>query len=378
MVTVNAAFGALLSTTLDEYSNELTDNVFEGFVLTNALNKAGKVTAEGGVSLVEQVQVKKNETVGWFTDKQTVTEATTLETRVTKPTDTDGSTNQGDPTALQFDWAQMEGTIAYNAMEVTKNRGRAALLKMVQGRIDTFEESMKDLLERTLLGGQAGKVSSTNYWFADTKAPQGLRNILTRLTPPAASGTKDNGELNEYGGVWRSKGDTAADTNWLQPLYVKSGAAGTAVNMDLIQEVITKLDRGGSDSSDMVITSAKQWRALEKTLRGSKQFHDTQWASAGFRNFEVAEIPCFYVSDGYVKDDASASDALAGTPWDGNWAAVLNTKYIKFVKHQTDWMENYGFQQVNMAPVWQALIRSVCSFYSTGRRYQGLIDGNTA
>ena len=167
---------------------------------------------------------------------------------------------------------------------------------------------------------------------------------------------------------------TAADIKWIQPYTDKLGD-GKDVSVDAIEKAITELDRGGTDSADIIISSAAQWRAVSKELRGKEQFHNSNMADAGFRNFMVESVPMFYLYSGYVAKSSHATNNASSlaTPWDSDYVAVLNSKYLKLIRHSTDWMENYGFQQKNRTPVWEALLRSVCVFACTGRRYQALI-----
>ena len=370
MVQINLAFGDLLSSTLQEFSNELTDNVFEGFVLSAYLKDKAQISVEGGRSVVEQVVVDTNKTIGWRSDKETATKPTTLETGTAASSSAPlgGTTNQGQVTSLEFDWKQITGALGYNAMEVTKNRGRAALYKMIEQRLDNFQESMKQSVESALLGGAIGTGATgegtKNLLGTNPKAPDGLSTILATLQAAKA------GRLSNYHGVPYSA--TAADIAWIQP-YTKKLKASTDISIDDIEEVITEVDRGGTDSADVIMGAAPQWRAVSKLIRAKEQFYNTSQADIGFRHFMVEGLPFFYFSKGFT----GAAPTLA-TPWDVDWVAVLNTKYIKLVRHATDWMENYGWQQINLAAEWQAMIRSVMTFVCTGRRYQAIISANNA
>ena len=374
-VSVNQAFGNLLSMTMNAYSNELTDNIFEAFVLTHFLGIKNNVDIEGGVQIVEQVQVGKNETVKFHGATDTLTAATTIDSGVdaadgkdltkaiTKPPF--GQTNQGEVTSLVFDWKELSGIVAYNSSEVAKNRGKHALLKLVKNRIDVLHESLKDIIERALIGGQINPASANNNFFVNDESIDGLRNVLTPLAAQATAGRNDANELHRYGGVPYNA--TAANIAWIQP-YTHAGTGSAGLNMDDIETVITETDRGGTDTPDIGITSPKQWRNLAKAMRGQERHVNTEIADAGFKNILVDGLPFVYLSAGYC-----AATPTLESPWDEDWVAILNCKYLKFVKHASEWMENYGFQQVNRTPVWEALVHSMGQFFCTGRKYQGRI-----
>jgi hypothetical protein len=61
----NASFDSLLSTTLANYRDQLTDNIFTARPLTNHLMEKGRMRmVDGGTKIVEPLIYGQNSTVG--------------------------------------------------------------------------------------------------------------------------------------------------------------------------------------------------------------------------------------------------------------------------------------------------------------------------
>jgi hypothetical protein len=72
-MAVNANFDALLSTTLANYRDKLTDNVFTARPLTYWLSEKGRIRTEsGGTKIVEQLIYGQNDTVKSYSGYETL------------------------------------------------------------------------------------------------------------------------------------------------------------------------------------------------------------------------------------------------------------------------------------------------------------------
>jgi hypothetical protein len=103
----NPNFDALLSTTLANYRDQLTDNIFTARPLTYFLQDKGRIRMlNGGTKIVEPLIYGQNSTVGSYSGYDSI-----------------ALTAQGGITAAEYDWKQYAASIAISGIEEAKNNG---------------------------------------------------------------------------------------------------------------------------------------------------------------------------------------------------------------------------------------------------------------
>jgi len=103
----NPNFDQLLSTTLANYRNQLTDNVFTARPLTYFLMDKGRLRMlNGGTKIVEPLIYGQNSTVASYSGYDTIS-----------------LTAQDGITAAEYDWKQYAASIAISGIEEAKNNG---------------------------------------------------------------------------------------------------------------------------------------------------------------------------------------------------------------------------------------------------------------
>ena len=124
----NANFDSLLSTTLANYRDQLTDNIFTARPLTNFLMDKGRVRMlDGGTKIVEPLVYGLNGTVGSYSGYDTIS-----------------LTAQEGMSAAEYDWKQYAASIAISGIEEAKNNGEAAIINLLEAKIMQAEESMRE------------------------------------------------------------------------------------------------------------------------------------------------------------------------------------------------------------------------------------------
>jgi len=124
----NTSFDELLSTTLANYRDQLTDNIFTARPLTNFLMDKGRIRMlDGGTKIVEPLVYGTNDTVGSYAGYDTI--SLTAQTGIS---------------AAEYDWKQYAASIAISGIEEAKNNGEAAIINLLEAKIMQAEESMRE------------------------------------------------------------------------------------------------------------------------------------------------------------------------------------------------------------------------------------------
>lgn len=227
-------FDALLSTTLSNYRNKLTDNIFNKVPLFYWLNQKGrKRTEDGGTDIVEQLLYGKN----------TLTTYSGYDVLNTQAVD--------GITIAKYPWKQFQVPITISRIEERKNSGKARLLNLLEAKVKQSEKTMRDGLNT-----QA---------FADGTANGGL-NLTGLDAMVLATGT--------YGGI--AKGTYS----WWQS-YVSDSAV--ALTYDAMQTAyLTCAD--GQDAPDLILTTQTLYQKYWSLLQPQQRYTDPKTLDAGFQN----------------------------------------------------------------------------------------------
>jgi hypothetical protein len=124
----NPNFDALLSTTLANYRDQLTDNIFTARPLTYFLQDKGRIRMlNGGTKIVEPLIYGQNTTVASYSGYDTI--SLTAQTGIT---------------AAEYDWKQYAASIAISGIEEAKNNGEQEIINLLEAKIMQAEESMRE------------------------------------------------------------------------------------------------------------------------------------------------------------------------------------------------------------------------------------------
>lgn len=244
-MAVNANFDALLSTTLANYRDKLTDNVFTARPLTYWLMDKGRIRTEsGGTKIVEQLIYGKNSTVGPYAGYDTIS-----------------LTAQDGISAAEYDWKQYAASIAISGIEEAKNNGEHAIINLLEAKIMQAEESMREGFNTMFFGDG----SATNAW-------NGLGNIVESGNTVGGINSATAG--NEF---WRSYEQNTAEALSLANMT-------TAYNSSSV----------GNDHPDVILTTQTLFEKYESLLTPNLRYADTKTADAGFQNLLFKATPIMY------------------------------------------------------------------------------------
>ena len=320
-MAVNANFDALLSTTLANYRDKLTDNVFTARPLTYWLMDKGRIRTEtGGTKIVEQLIYGKNSTVGPYAGYDTIS-----------------LTAQDGISAAEYEWKQYAASISISGIEEAKNNGEHAIINLLEAKIMQAEESMREGFNLMFFGNGTDTLGAAG---ADSgKSWNGLGNIVESGNTVGGINSATAG--NEF---WRSYEQNTAEALSLANMTTAYNSASV-----------------GNDHPDVILTTQTLFEKYESLLTPNLRYADTKTADAGFQNLLFKATPIMY--------DVACT---AGTVY------FLNSKYLKLVGHTDKWFSQTDFVRPENMDARYALIMCYGNLVCSNRAKQGKLTAKTA
>jgi hypothetical protein len=310
----NPNFDQLLSTTLANYRNQLTDNVFTARPLTYFLMDKGRLRMlNGGTKIVEPLIYGTNSTVGSYSGYDSI-----------------ALTPQGGITAAEYDWKQYVASISISGIEEAKNNGEQEIINLLEAKIMQAEESMREGFNQMFFGDGTG--NSGKNW-------NGLGNLVE------ASGT--------VGGINRA---TSGNEYWRSYEENTSGALTLAQMATAYNSVSV-----GNDHPDMVLTTQTLFEKYESLLQPQLRYTDTKTADAGFQNLLFKAAPVVY--------DTHCTSGVV---------YFLNSKYLTLVGHSSKWFAQTQFVSPEDVDARYALIMCYGNLTVRNAAKQGKLTAKTA
>ena len=241
----NPNFDALLSTTLANYRDQLTDNIFTARPLTYFLQDRGRIRMlNGGTKIVEPLIYGTNSTVASYSGFDSLS-----------------LTPQQGISAAEYEWKQYAASITISGIEEAKNNGEQEIINLLEAKIMQAEESMREGFNQMFFGSGTG--NSGKDW-------NGLGNLVE------ASGT--------VGGIDRST------ETWWRSYEENTATALTLAQMATAYNTVSV----GNDHPDMILTTQTLFEKYEALLVPNLRFTDTRTADAGFQNLLYKAAPVVY------------------------------------------------------------------------------------
>ena len=310
----NANFDALLSTTLANYRDQLTDNIFTARPLTYFLQDKGRIRMlNGGTKIVEPLIYGESSTVKSYSGYDSI--SLTAQTGIT---------------AAEYDWKQYAASIAISGIEEAKNNGEQEIINLLEAKIMQAEESMREGFNRMFYADGTG--NSGKDW-------NGLGNIVEASGTVGGINRATTG--NEY---WRSYEENTATALTLAQL-------ATGYNSVSV----------GNDHPDMVLTTQTLFEKYEALLQPQLRYTDTKTADAGFQNLLFKAAPVVY-----------DEHCTAGVVY------FLNSKYLTLVGHSGKWFSQTEFVRPEDLDARYALIMCYGNLTCRNAAKQGKLTAKTA
>lgn len=241
----------LLTTTLDHYRDEITENWKTATPLMNKLMSTAR-DVDGGNDIVEHIEFDDNPTSGF------ASKTATISTAIPQiATDT------------RFAWSWLTGTVGIYDYEEDQNKGKSAMLNLLELRVKNLEGSMRIDYEAAL--GQASTPDVNTVWS--------LPDIIDASNPTLAN----------YGDV-----DRSTYTFW-QAIETASGSMATQ-GLEDIRTAYLSSSRDLSDPVNVMVTTPTLYLAYNGRLTTHEQLVKGDKGDLEFEHLAFHGVPIFPAS----------------------------------------------------------------------------------
>lgn len=349
--TIN--YDALLSSTLDNYRDKLTDNIFASSVMLSAIkSEGGYETRDGGDKIKVPLMYGKTPVASY------------------SGYDTLDTTPAEGITSAFFDWRQIATPIAISRIEERKNSGQSELFNLLKAKIQQAEMSLTEEINFQLLGKT---VSGTA--FISGNSTKDLDPVAL-LIPKDPTASVTVGAVNQNTESWwrsrsvdgSSNGASSTDAGALKGYDLDTWAELEAA----LRSLYNYCSRGGGGSPNMIVTDQSGYETFEASLASKTRYMQQSKGQLAFDNI-MFKASCAMYWDEMVPDLENAK-AYNNSPTKSTFF-MLNTKYIKFiVDSQTNFITTPFVRPENQdAKVAQIMMYG--NLCVTNRRKQGCLYG---
>jgi len=285
-VAGNPDFDDIVTTTLRNRSGKLADNATVSVAFLDRLRQKGKVKpAEGGRTIVQELEIGLNPNGGWYAGLDTL------------------NTNMFEAfSAAEYDWKQAYVPTVWSGLDKLKNQGELATINLITSRVKNSEKSLVDLV------AQAAFSDGTSF---GGKQLHGLGLFV--VTNPATG---------IVGGI-----DRANNTFWKNQtatVTVGSGINIATTNPSPYLAALNSLSISctrGAERPDLYVADAVHYNYYLQSLQPIQRITNTDMAGAGFtalKYYGVGGDADFVLDNGYCP---------------ANTTFALNTDYIYLRPH---------------------------------------------
>lgn len=242
----NASFDRLVASTIDKYIPTLEDNIFTSKPLLYAIQTFGNVeTLDGGTTIVQPLLYAELGNQGSYSGSDTFL------------TDEDEGTS-----AAQYNWKQYYATIKLKNIDVAKNSGASAVLRIVENEVMRAEMSIAESLDVMFAADGSGN-SGKDF--------NGLENLINQNTA-AVGGIDPAGAGN---GWWQS--DIAT-------------AVGAITDFTEIRQRYLSVSEG-NDFPTNIFTTETLYAKIDGFFESNQRFMDPTMANQGFETIMFHGAP---------------------------------------------------------------------------------------
>lgn len=280
MAAPNTDWGEITTTTLHNRRRRLADNVLNHNALLRRLNQRGNVMlADGGESLVEELEYAENETFKYYSGYE-VLDVTPSEVF----------------SAAEYDWKQAAVVVSASGLEMRKNSGRERMINLLDRRIRNAEKTMMNNISTGIYSDGTG---------SSGKQVGGLAAYVAEDPSTGIVGGINRANFS----FWQNQtsGDVTIDASTIQ-----------GEMNDLWLECVR-----GSDRPDLIVASTKNFAFFWDSLQDIQRITGVERGESGFQSLAFngpgGSAPVFH-------DDAVADD---------DRLYMLNTDFLFWRPHRS-------------------------------------------
>lgn len=285
MAVPNSSYTEIITTTIDNYSSTIADNVETNNTLLARLRMKGNTDpVDGGVNILENLEYAENSTFQWYSG---------LETLNVSASDV--------LTSAPFAWKQANANVVISGLEQLQNAGKEKMHDLLKARIRNAERTMRN---------QIGSALFNSNTESGGKAIGGLQHLVADLPTSGVVGGVDAG--NET--WWRNQYyDFSAQT-----ITASASTITAAMN-----DIFINTTRNG-ETVDYFVGGSTYFEYYLSSLQANQRFTDDgntgPKAGAGFKS---------------LKFWGGAADVFFDANCAGTRMYALNTDYVKYRPHKS-------------------------------------------
>lgn len=311
----NANYDRLIGATLEKYVPTLEDNIFTSKPLLYAITNFGNVeTLDGGLSITQPLMYAELGNQGSYSGSDTFL-----------TNDDEGTT------AANYAWKQYYATIKLPNIDIAKNSGSSAVLRIVENEVQRAEFSISEALDEQFIGDGSGNGG---------KDFNGLGNLVGQNTASV-------GGINPAG----------AGNDWWNSQIQTTGGAVTFAALRTLYLTCSE----GNDFPTNIFTTQTVYGAVDALFTSGQRFMDPAMANQGFETIMFHGAPISF-----------DRNITAGELF------MLNLKYITLYKLGSTWFSMSDWMEPTNQDVRIKKILLYGELAISNRKRQGFDSGLTA
>ena len=276
----NSLFDNVLTTTLENRTGKLADNMTKNNALLSRLSERGNIRPlDGGSSIVEEIEYGESDSY-WYAGYDTLT-------------------FNGPQlfTAATYDWKLLAAPVGASGEEILKNSGRERVIDLVEAKLKNAVKTLKNQMSVALYSDGTG---------SSGKQLTGLKVLVA-----------DDPTTGTVGGINRA---TSGNEFWRNQAKVSANALTTSTIKGEMQALYLKCSRG-TDRPDLIVADDSMFTLYENSLVEQMRFTNNRLADAGFMNLK------------YKGADVIYDGGIGGACPQGHMY-FLNTNYLRLRPHK--------------------------------------------
>ncbi len=323
MASPNSTWTEIVTTTLENRSKKLADNVSDNTATLFRLKQRGKKRPfSGGNVIAEEIAYQETGNFGWYSGYDT------LNTSV-----------QQQFTAAEFNIKQASVAVSMSGLEMLQNAGPEQVIDLLEARIVNAERTMTNNISVGVYSDGTG---------SSGKQIGGLQSLVA----DAGTGT--------VGGI-----DSATYTWWQNQIYDfsdKSITAGTSTIQTAMNTLyLSCAQNSPKNAPDLIVADNTYFRYYWESLQANQRFTSDDMAAAGFNSLRFMNADVVF--DGGLGGDAPSAHMY-----------FLNCDFLSYRPHRQRDMK--VLEPDRFATNQDAMVRLIAwagNMTTSGRRYQGVI-----
>jgi len=244
----NANYNDIFTTTIENRTKKLADNVTKNNALLNRLNSRGKIrTVSGGSKILEELEYGEGDLV-WYNGYDNI-----------------NYTDKKLFTAAEFALKLCAVPVAISGEDMLKNSGKERMIDLFEKRIANAEKTMSN------------KLASALYDDGTSSSGKSIGGLQLLVADDPTTGTVGNISRVDNA-FWRNQAKTI------------SGATSETIR-GAMDDIYLKCCRG-TDKPDLIVADDTMYALYEQSLTPQQRFTDAKMAEAGFTNlkFKGADV----------------------------------------------------------------------------------------